>query len=77
MCTHTDAPGLVCGIEANQYRSVDVRVPQAEVQLTCHEWSLSSQKSIAHKLTSSYVPVCKIQMTTNRSDLQIIHRKYQ
>lgn len=41
---YTHAPSLMRRIEANQYRSVNLRVLQAEVQLTCHKWSLRSQK---------------------------------
>lgn len=38
------APGLVCRIEADQHRNVDLRVLQAEVQLTSHKRSLKVQK---------------------------------
>lgn len=34
------APGLMCRIEADQHRYEHFRVPQAEVQLTSHKWSL-------------------------------------
>lgn len=46
-------PGLMCRIEANQYRGVDFRVLQAEVQLTCNKWGLKATSAIylvpAHK----------------------------
>lgn len=40
---------LMCRVKANQYRSVDLRMLQAVVQLTCHKWSLKSQTSSAHR----------------------------
>ena len=37
--THT--PGLMCGIEAHKNRGVDLRVLQAEIQLTGYKRSLN------------------------------------
>ena len=54
------SPGLMCGIEANQYRSVDLRVLQAEVQLTCHKWSLRGQRSNTHKVVHFICQVYKL-----------------
>lgn len=61
------APGLIWRIEANQYRCVDLRVLQAEVQLTCHKRSLRSQKS------QKKLEVCKI-LRREHSDFDQLER---
>lgn len=48
--------GLMCRVEANQYRSVDLGVLQAVVQLPCHKWSLKQPS--AHK--PSYLQLIKL-----------------
>ena len=45
---HSDEPGLMSRVKAYQYRSVDVRMLQAEVQLARHERSL--QKPNTHEI---------------------------
>lgn len=57
------SPGLVDRIEANQYRSVYFRVLQAEVQLTCHKWSLHSQKQV--KLIQTHIRVEQVYKVDN------------
>lgn len=39
--------GLCDGVESHQYRSVDVRVFQTKVQLSCYKWSLEG--TLTHK----------------------------